>query len=91
MNDLYVDDCLSGASSQSEAEELADQLTVGMMKGGYVFKYFIFSGRDPPAESTTDGVLVVVAGYRWLDRHKHPQAQPQQEETWSKTGCDGIG
>ena len=31
-----------------------------------MFKYFIFSGRDPPAESTTDGVSVVVAGYRWF-------------------------
>ena len=68
MNELYVDDCLSGENSQAEAEELADQLTVGMMKGGYVFKYFIFSGKDPPAESTIDGVSVVVGGYRWFTK-----------------------
>ena len=68
MNELYVDDCLSGDNSQSEAEQLADQLTVGMMKGGFVFKYFIFSGRDPPAESTTDGVSVVVGGVRWFPK-----------------------
>ena len=68
MNHLYVDDCLSGDNSQSEAEELAGQLTVGMMKGGYVFKYFIFSGEDPPPESSTDGVSVVVGGIRWFPR-----------------------
>ena len=36
------------------------------MMGGYVFKYFIFSGRDPTAEMTTDGASVVVGGIRWF-------------------------
>ncbi len=65
---FYVDDCLAGDKSVDEANQLADQLMSSLGRGGFSFKGFIFSGRDPPEHLTKDGKTVLVGGIRWSPR-----------------------
>ena len=44
MNDMYVDDCLSGDPSWDETLKIADELKLALEKGGFSLKGFTFSG-----------------------------------------------
>ena len=67
-NDLYVDDCISGDMTLSDAHNKADQLSAALSKGGFALKGFTFSGDDPPEELTKDGVSILVGGIRWWSK-----------------------
>ena len=65
-NDLYVDDCISGADTLKELDEVTDGLKIGVEKGGFSLKGFTFSGSLPDEKLTSDGVSILVGGYRWF-------------------------
>ena len=68
MNDIYVDDCLSGEKSMDEVFCTTDQLSIALAKGGFGLKGFTFSGQDPPEQLSNDGVSVVVGGLKWFPK-----------------------
>ena len=55
MNDMYVDDCMSGDDSFDEMLRAMEQLSVASAKGGFSIKGFTFSGKDPPEHMSNDG------------------------------------
>lgn len=65
-NDVYVDDCLSGASNINKAHTIADDLEVVISHGGFSLKGFTFSGQNPRESLTNDGQSVAVAGLKWF-------------------------
>ena len=69
--DVYVDDCLSGGTSESLSYERADELTLILLRGGFQLKGFTFSGHDPPKVLSEDGINVNVAGMKWESKSDH--------------------
>ena len=68
IKDTYVDDCLSGTCTEKERTKITDEIQLVLARGGFTVKGYIFSGRDPPAEFSTDGVSVKVAGMKWYPK-----------------------
>ena len=66
--DTYVDDCLSGSTSEEDRERIADEMQTVVESTGFRFKAFTFSGWDPPSEFTTDGKSARVAGMKWFSK-----------------------
>ena len=62
MNDIYVDDCLSGECSDDERLSTTDELKLALEKGGFSLKGYTFSGYDPPEHLSEDGESVTVGG-----------------------------
>ena len=67
-DDIYVDDCFSGANSDDRCRNTTDQLSLALIKGGFNLKGFTYSGQDPPEHLTSDGKSVVVGGMRWFSK-----------------------
>ena len=66
---LYVDDGMSGADSQSERMEKAEQLSGALGMGGFKLKGFTMSGSDPPPNlANDDQVSVNVGGLVWFSK-----------------------
>ena len=63
--DIYVDDCLSGSSTETLAFKLSDELQIVVNRGGFSLKGFTFSGYSPYESLSSDGESVGVAGLRW--------------------------
>ena len=63
--DTYVDDTLSGESTEELCHERADQMEIVTARGGFSLKGFTFSGKSPPSHLTEDGESIKVAGTRW--------------------------
>ncbi len=53
--DTYMDDILSGAATSGEALRFTDELELVLNFGGFTFKGFTVSGRDPDEALTKDG------------------------------------
>ena len=68
VNDIYVDDCMSGENSVNENLETTDQLTVALSKGGFTVKGFTLSKLDPPEHLSNDGKSVIVGGLQWYPK-----------------------
>ena len=68
MNDIYVDDCLSGNNSGKEVNETTDQLSIALAKGGFSLKGFTFSGQNPPEHLSDDGKSITVGGLKWYPK-----------------------
>ena len=62
MDDLYVDDCLSGANSEKDRSQIAEELSGALLKGGFKLKGFTFSGMDPPEHMANDDKVSVNVG-----------------------------
>ena len=45
--DIYVDDCLSGNSTETSALKLSDELLIVVNRSGFSLKVFTFSGYPP--------------------------------------------
>ena len=60
MNDMYVDDCMSGDDSFAETLQATVQLSVAFAKGVFSLKGFTFSGKDPPEHLRNDGWRIKV-------------------------------
>ena len=65
---MYVDDCISGEENRDAAYTRADQLELVLNRGGFQLKGVTFSGEDPPAALTDDGVSIHVGGLRWFPK-----------------------
>ena len=65
QNDIYVDDCMSGESSQELLFQRADELALILCRGGFGLKGFTFSGKDPPPSLSEDGKSISVGGMKW--------------------------
>ena len=63
--DIYVDDCLSGSSTETLAFKLSDELQIVVNIGGFSLKGFTFSGYSPYKSLSSDGESEGVAGLRW--------------------------
>ena len=66
QNDVYVDDCLSGAPNHDAAHQLADEVEMTVNRGGFELKGVAFSGEDPPPQLTDDGEMIHIAGLKWF-------------------------
>ena len=62
---IYVDDCLSGSSTETLALKLSDALQIVVNRGGFSLKGFTFSGYPPYESLSSDGESVGVAGLKW--------------------------
>ena len=56
--DTYMDDCISGASSHTEAERCIDDLETVLNKGSFSLKGVAMSGKQPPLTLSLDGIHV---------------------------------
>ena len=68
QKEIYVNDCLSGESTSQERDETTNNLTLVLGRGGFKLKGFTFSGADPPAHLTEDGVSVMTFGMRYYSK-----------------------
>ena len=66
MNDIYVDDCLSGTSSVKSRNITTDQLISALATTGFDIKGLTLSGELPPEHLSQDGVSVTVGGFKWF-------------------------
>ena len=66
--DVYVDDCISGALSESDGISATDELKLSLEKGGFTLKGFSFSGREPDESLSTDKESVSVGGLKWYTK-----------------------
>ncbi|XP_066917508.1 uncharacterized protein [Clytia hemisphaerica] len=68
QNDVYVDDCITGAQSIQQAHILADDIELNINKGGFQLKCVSFSGEKPLENLTDDGETIHVGGMRWFPK-----------------------
>ena len=68
MNDVYVDDCISGESTVDGAMTRADELELVLNRGGFTLKGITFSKKDPPESLSDDGNSINVAGMTWYPK-----------------------
>ena len=66
--DIYVDDCLSGASSHQKVLTVADQLQIVLNRGGFSLKGITFSGENPHRTLSNNGESINVAGLKWYSK-----------------------
>ena len=64
QNDIYLDDCLSGESTEKLALKKADQLELALNLGGFPLKGVTCSKRDPPNNLSADHCSVKVVGMK---------------------------
>ena len=65
IEDTYMDDTVTGASSIEDAEELASDLTDLLGSGGFSPKGYTRSGRPPLPTLSKDGVRIGILGSLW--------------------------
>ena len=68
MNDLYVDDCISGEETSEARAKATDELKACLDKINFTLKGFVFSGEDPDGSLSEDGVSLLVGGIRWFPK-----------------------
>ena len=68
VQDIYVDDCLSGAQNLRDTMIRNDQIELVLNRGGFSLKGVTFSGKDSPATLTNDEASINVAGMRWFPK-----------------------
>ena len=68
INDVLVDDCISGGESISAVHDRADEMEVVLNKGGFSLKGFTFSNQNPPKHLTKDGESIGVGGLIWYSK-----------------------
>ena len=73
QKDIYVDDCISGKSSQELTFQRADELSLVLRRGGFSLKGFTFSRRNPPENLSEDGKSINVAGMKWFPKSDYLQ------------------
>ena len=68
MEDVYVDDCLSGDKTQDRTKQRADEIEVVMRRGGFSLKGITMTGNHPLKDLSTDGCSISVAGMSWMSK-----------------------
>ena len=64
--DIYVDDCVSGKDNLGDLTSVTDELKLVLMKGGFTLKGVTVSRSKPPANLSSDGEFINVAGMKWF-------------------------
>ena len=64
----YVDDLGESKANLEKCKELAAKASEHLAKVGLEVKGWTFSGEDPPAAVTKDGVSIGVAGMKWIPK-----------------------
>ena len=65
FEDIYVDDCISGAHTLEARNSLCNDLELVMEQGGFKLKGFTFSGIAPNKVMSADGESTHVGGYKY--------------------------
>ena len=68
QNDIYVDDCISGATSEGEGALATEELMLCLEKGGFTLKGFSCSGKDPDVKLSADNKSISVGGLKWYPK-----------------------
>ena len=68
INDVYVDDCLSGDSSYDEVKEVTAGLTSLLGKSGFILKGITISGFDPPEHLSNPDKSITPGGMKWFPK-----------------------
>ena len=63
--DIYVDDVNPGAETEAGHDIQITSTQSVLKKGGFGFKYVVYSGREPGEKASPDGVHVNLLGYKW--------------------------
>ena len=63
--DIYVDDVNPGAETEAGRDIQIMSTQSVLKKGGFGFKYVVYSGREPGEKASPDGVYVKLLGYKW--------------------------
>ena len=63
--DIYVDDVNPGAETEAGRDIQITSTQSVLKKGGFGFKYVVYSGREPGEKASPDGVHVNLLGYKW--------------------------
>ena len=96
LNDVYVDDCLSGSSTENERSKTVDEFSLAVAKGGFKLKGFTFSGMHPPENmANEDKISVNVGGVIWFSlldvfSLKTPQCNLDQKKRSKKSIRDKL-
>ena len=64
LEDLYVDDAVSGATTREEMLTKVRELKEILRKAGMALKYVVISGEEPP-DNSTESDAVSLLGYLW--------------------------
>ena len=66
--DTYVDDCKSGTNSPDDTLKVMEEIDCSIGTGGFTNKGYTVSGKDPPADLSSDGESVTVGGMKWFPK-----------------------
>ena len=66
MNDVYVDDCISGEASEEERTRATEEFKLCLAAGGFTLKGFTLSGHPPDESLSEDGESLLVGGLRYF-------------------------
>ena len=62
--DIYVDDVNPGAETEAGRDIQITSTQSVLKRGGFGFKYVVYSGREPGDKASSDGVHVKLLGYK---------------------------
>ena len=68
MNDIYVDDCVSGELTDEKRAQATDELRLALEKVGFTLKGITLSGYDPDESLSKDGKYIMVGGLRYFPK-----------------------
>ena len=71
LNDVYVDDCISGEDSIEERNIATDQVKLSVGKAGFTLKGITFSGEDPDINLSADGKMIMTGGLRYFPKEDY--------------------
>ena len=63
--DIYVDDVNPGAETEDARDAQISSTQLVLKKGGFGFKYVVYSGKEPGEKASADGIHVKILGYKW--------------------------
>ena len=63
--DIYEYDVNPGAETEHERENQIQSTQSVLGKGGFEFKYVVYSGKAPGEKATPDCIHVYILGYKW--------------------------
>ena len=63
--DIYVDDVNPGAETEAARDAQISSTQLVLKKGGFGFKYVVYSGKEPGEKASSDGIHVNILGYKW--------------------------
>ena len=67
--DIYVDNVNPGAETEAEWDKQISSTHLVLQKGGFGFKYVVYSGIAPGEKASPDGMHVKLLRYKWNSEH----------------------